>query len=222
MRNAGRVLTRGQLIDRVWGSDYFGDTKTLDVHIKRIRSKIEVTPSEPVQLVTVRGLGLSLRGRSRRGADETTRADVVARAAASVRGSIDGTSRRSSIGDEVLVLGGGPRRAPVPGSPRPFGAVLEVHATRSPTSAPRFSMSRGSSSAAPSDTVSPASTSTSKVSPLSTTWISRVASSRGVGDRGDEVPSSPSSLTMRTLRRSSAPRSAETPSLGSYFSVVAR
>ena len=57
MRNAGRVLTRGQLIDRVWGSDYFGDTKTLDVHIKRIRSKIEQQPSEPVQLVTVRGLG---------------------------------------------------------------------------------------------------------------------------------------------------------------------
>jgi len=57
MRNAGRVLTRGQLIDRVWGSDYFGDTKTLDVHIKRIRSKIELQPSEPVQLVTVRGLG---------------------------------------------------------------------------------------------------------------------------------------------------------------------
>jgi two-component system response regulator RegX3 len=57
MRNAGRVLTRGQLIDRVWGSDYFGDTKTLDVHIKRIRSKIEKLPSEPVRLVTVRGLG---------------------------------------------------------------------------------------------------------------------------------------------------------------------
>ena len=57
MRNPGRVLTRGQLIDRVWGSDYFGDTKTLDVHIKRIRSKIETQPSEPVQLVTVRGLG---------------------------------------------------------------------------------------------------------------------------------------------------------------------
>jgi two-component system, OmpR family, response regulator RegX3 len=57
MRNAGRVLTRGQLIDRVWGSDYFGDTKTLDVHIKRIRSRIEETPSEPVMLVTVRGLG---------------------------------------------------------------------------------------------------------------------------------------------------------------------
>jgi two-component system, OmpR family, response regulator RegX3 len=57
MRNPGRVLTRGQLIDRVWGSDYFGDTKTLDVHIKRIRSKIELQPSEPVQLVTVRGLG---------------------------------------------------------------------------------------------------------------------------------------------------------------------
>ena len=54
---AGRVLTRGQLIDRVWGSDYFGDTKTLDVHIKRIRSRIEADPSEPAMLVTVRGLG---------------------------------------------------------------------------------------------------------------------------------------------------------------------
>jgi two-component system response regulator RegX3 len=62
MRNPGRVLTRGQLIDRVWGSDYFGDTKTLDVHIKRIRSKIEVQPSEPVLLVTVRGLGYRFEG----------------------------------------------------------------------------------------------------------------------------------------------------------------
>ena len=57
MVNAGRVLTRGQIIDRVWGSDYFGDTKTLDVHIKRLRSKIEQTPSEPQLIVTVRGLG---------------------------------------------------------------------------------------------------------------------------------------------------------------------
>ncbi len=57
MRNAGRVLTRGQLIDRVWGADYFGDTKTLDVHIKRIRAKVEPVPSEPTLLVTVRGLG---------------------------------------------------------------------------------------------------------------------------------------------------------------------
>lgn len=57
MSNAGRVLTRGQLIDRVWGSDYYGDTKTLDVHIKRLRSKIEADPAEPVHLVTVRGLG---------------------------------------------------------------------------------------------------------------------------------------------------------------------
>lgn len=57
MVNAGRVLTRGQIIDRVWGSDYFGDTKTLDVHIKRLRSKIEVHPSEPTIIVTVRGLG---------------------------------------------------------------------------------------------------------------------------------------------------------------------
>lgn len=57
LRNAGRVLTRGQLIDRVWGADYFGDTKTLDVHIKRIRSRIEAKPSDPQMLVTVRGLG---------------------------------------------------------------------------------------------------------------------------------------------------------------------
>lgn len=57
LRNAGRVLTRGQLIDRVWGSDYVGDTKTLDVHIKRLRSKIERNPSSPEFLVTVRGLG---------------------------------------------------------------------------------------------------------------------------------------------------------------------
>ncbi len=57
LRNAGRVLTRGQLIDRVWGADYYGDTKTLDVHIKRIRSRIEANPSEPTMLLTVRGLG---------------------------------------------------------------------------------------------------------------------------------------------------------------------
>jgi two-component system response regulator RegX3 len=62
MRNAGRVLTRGQLIDRVWGSDYFGDTKTLDVHIKRIRSKIEDEPSDPRLLLTVRGLGYRFEG----------------------------------------------------------------------------------------------------------------------------------------------------------------
>lgn len=57
MRNAGRVLTRGQIIDRVWGSDYVGDTKTLDVHIKRLRSKVEADPASPVVIVTVRGLG---------------------------------------------------------------------------------------------------------------------------------------------------------------------
>lgn len=57
LRNAGRVLTRGQLIDRIWGSDYVGDTKTLDVHVKRLRSKIEEEPSRPTLLVTVRGLG---------------------------------------------------------------------------------------------------------------------------------------------------------------------
>ena len=57
VRNSGRVLTRIQLIDRVWGSDYFGDTKTLDVHIKRLRSKIEKDPAEPEFIQTIRGLG---------------------------------------------------------------------------------------------------------------------------------------------------------------------
>lgn len=57
LRNAGRVMTRGQLIDRVWGDDYVGDTKTLDVHIKRLRGKIEIDPSHPVRVITVRGLG---------------------------------------------------------------------------------------------------------------------------------------------------------------------
>ncbi|MEO0026894.1 MAG: hypothetical protein RL716_225 [Actinomycetota bacterium] len=57
LENANRVLTRGQIIDRVWGANYFGDTKTLDVHIKRLRSKIEEDPARPVHLLTVRGLG---------------------------------------------------------------------------------------------------------------------------------------------------------------------
>ena len=57
LRNAGRVLTRGQLIDRVWGADYVGDTKTLDVHVKRLRAKVEPDPAAPRHIVTVRGLG---------------------------------------------------------------------------------------------------------------------------------------------------------------------
>jgi len=57
VRNSGRVLTRSQLIDRVWGSDYFGDTKTLDVHVKRLRAKIETDPANPVFIQTIRGLG---------------------------------------------------------------------------------------------------------------------------------------------------------------------
>lgn len=62
LRNAGRVLTRVQLIDRVWGSDYVGDTKTLDVHVKRLRAKIEPDPANPRHLVTVRGLGYKFEG----------------------------------------------------------------------------------------------------------------------------------------------------------------
>ena len=89
LRNAGRVLTRMQLIDRVWGSDYVGDTKTLDVHVKRLRAKIEPDPGAPRYLVTVRGLGLQVRGGLSRGrtrlrrcgsaAGRRTLADVVSR-----------------------------------------------------------------------------------------------------------------------------------------------
>jgi two-component system response regulator RegX3 len=57
MENAGRVLTRDSLIDRVWGHDYVGDTKTLDVHVKRLRSKVEEEPSNPTKIITIRGLG---------------------------------------------------------------------------------------------------------------------------------------------------------------------
>ena len=62
LRNSGRVLTRGQLIDRIWGSDYVGDTKTLDVHIKRLRAKLEPDPANPKYLLTVRGLGYKFDG----------------------------------------------------------------------------------------------------------------------------------------------------------------
>ena len=62
LRNPGRVLTRGQLIDHVWGEDYVGDTKTLDVHIKRLRNKIERDPSSPSRVITVRGLGYKFQG----------------------------------------------------------------------------------------------------------------------------------------------------------------
>jgi two-component system, OmpR family, response regulator RegX3 len=62
LRNAGRVMTRGQLIDRIWGADYVGDTKTLDVHIKRLRTKIESDPANPRYLITVRGLGYKFEG----------------------------------------------------------------------------------------------------------------------------------------------------------------
>ena len=62
MRNSGRVLTRIQLIDRVWGSDYVGDTKTLDVHVKRLRAKIEKDPANPEMIETVRGLGYKFLG----------------------------------------------------------------------------------------------------------------------------------------------------------------
>ncbi len=62
VRNAGRVLTRTQLIDRIWGADYVGDTKTLDVHVKRLRSKVETDPAHPKHLLTVRGLGYKFEG----------------------------------------------------------------------------------------------------------------------------------------------------------------
>ena len=65
MENAGRVLTREVLIDRIWGSDYIGDTKTLDVHIKRVRTTIEVDPKSPVMLTTIRGVGYRFDGKAK-------------------------------------------------------------------------------------------------------------------------------------------------------------
>lgn len=62
LRNAGRVMTRGQLINRIWGANYVGDTKTLDVHVKRLRAKIEEDPAQPRRLITVRGLGYKFEG----------------------------------------------------------------------------------------------------------------------------------------------------------------
>ena len=64
LANAGRVLTRDTLIDRVWGSDYVGDTKTLDVHVKRLRSKIETDPANPTRIVTIRGWATGTSSRS--------------------------------------------------------------------------------------------------------------------------------------------------------------
>ena len=83
LRNAGRVLTRGQLIDRVWGSDYVGDTKTLDVHVKRLRAKVEPDPGNPRHIVTVRGLGYKLE----------TLSVAIQRTPAATRRSGGGTGR---------------------------------------------------------------------------------------------------------------------------------
>jgi two-component system response regulator RegX3 len=66
LQNAGRVMTRDVLIDRVWGASYVGDTKTLDVHIKRLRAKVEDDPAAPTSIVTIRGLGYKYESPSRR------------------------------------------------------------------------------------------------------------------------------------------------------------
>ena len=101
MRNSGRVLTRGQLIDRVWGADYVGDTKTLDVHVKRLRSKIEADPANPVHLVTVRGLGYKLEGDqrssaiARRGSPGASRSGLTHCAACTLRPTRRRPSRRA-------------------------------------------------------------------------------------------------------------------------------
>ena len=103
LRNAGRVLTRGQLIDRVWGSDYVGDTKTLDVHVKRLRAKIEPDPANPRYLVTVRGLGYKYDAPLAARPEPRPRTDVV-------RGRSGRVARRRA--------GSGPGR---PGRPRRRG-----------------------------------------------------------------------------------------------------
>ena len=94
MRNSGRVLARGQLIDRVWGSSYYGDTKSLDVHVKRLRAKIEDDPANPVHLVTVRGLGYKLDNTSTRHAQPRRATTSSARARAKAMIDTRGFSSR--------------------------------------------------------------------------------------------------------------------------------
>ena len=92
MSHAGRVLTRDQLIDKVWGSDYFGDTKTLDVHVKRLRAKVESDPSNPARIVTIRGLGYKYE-RPGVSAPRAGRATVPVRPPRSGSGAIRGPRR---------------------------------------------------------------------------------------------------------------------------------
>ena len=103
LRNTGRVLTRMQLIDRVWGSDYVGDTKTLDVHVKRLRAKIEPDPADPRHIVTVRGLGYKFEAR-------LTRQGVAV---------VVVVALGTAVGDDRLVVAGGRQR---PGTRRPRSA----------------------------------------------------------------------------------------------------
>src|ERR1700749_3898357 len=111
MRNSGRVLTRGQLIDWVWGADYVGDTKTLDVHVKRLRSKIEAAPANPIHLVTARGLGYKLEGYTACTAPTTSSATASASAMIDTCGFTSGQLGR--IDASATQTPSMPRRFPV-------------------------------------------------------------------------------------------------------------
>src|SRR5262249_35034000 len=136
LRNSGRVLTRMQLIDRVWGADYVGDTKTLDVHIKRLRAKVEQDPARPMHIITVRGLGYKFEPGGWQQA-------LVSRPAARLRGVLVRASLSATAS---------PRRA-CPWPPRPSGsrpsaesatrlAVVRMSCSSRPSAAPGRSAAR--------------------------------------------------------------------------------
>ena len=118
LENAGRVLTRDTLIDRVWGADYVGDTKTLDVHIKRLRSKVEADPSNPTRIVTIRGLGYKYEALPR---------GLSAPAGGPVRRTMEQVSDAYAAGPSGTAAARGARRArrhpvhPARPGPRPLG-----------------------------------------------------------------------------------------------------
>ena len=155
LANAGRVLPRDTLIDRVWGSDYVGDTKTLDVHVKRLRAKVEPDPSAPTRIVTIRGLGLQVRGAQ----------GLTAAGRAAATGPYDGLDvHPGRLGTAQVAQASGRRRRvpPVARSPR-LARAARAGGPRATPSSPSRSPTRCSST----------STRTTPGGRCSSTWRSR-------------------------------------------------
>ena len=151
MRNSGRVLTRGQLIDRAWGSNYYGDTKTLDVHVNRLRAKIEDDPANPVHLLTVRGLGYKLGRTPTRHAQprraRTSSAPARAKAMIDTRGF--SSSRLGAIRPHRTLARSTPAQAfPTGSSPSPTAPQSHRTAGYAPTKATPPALSPSGTTAA--------------------------------------------------------------------------